>query len=212
MSKLVLLNGPAMCGKNIVVDAVKKEYVVKDRRCKDKLFELTQDLFCVTPDRFWEIYNDRSLKEKALPDFKLNAVEWLRLHEYLRPDSAFYYTGSPIEISIRYAMIYVSEIICKPAFGQDYFGVARAKDIGYCEFAIDDSCGFNDEIQPAIDKLGQDGILLIRIHGRGSFEGDSREYIRDGVVDNTVDVYNTGSEEEYVNTTVETIVKFYRGY
>lgn len=210
-SKLVLLNGPAMCGKNIVVDAIEKEYAITNRRCKDKLFKLTQDLFCVSEERFWEIYNDRSLKEKSLPDFKIQGDHFNRLMKIVNKIDL----SSPyqmVNISIREAMIYVSEVICKPAFGDDYFGVARAKSMGEGELAIDDSCGFSGELPPVIHKLGQENLLLIRIHGRGTFAGDSRNYIPDGVVTNTVDVYNTGTEEQYVETMVDTIVKFYRGY
>ena len=94
--------------------------------------------------------------------------------------------------------------MCKPTFGNQYFGAARAKTIKPNELAIDDSCGFADEIKPTLDKLGKDNVLLIRVRGRGSFDGDSRSYIPDGVVPQTIDVTNATTIDRYL-TAIHTI-------
>ena len=202
MSKILLLNGPRACGKNVAVDYIKQHIEVVDRRCKDKLFLLVQELFSVSEGRFWEIYNNRELKESPLPDFQLKPSSLLKLMQTIeldRPVTLHPGAKKPtFNISIREAMIYVSEVLCKPTFGDDYFGIARANSIQDGEFAIDDSCGFDDEIPPTLEKLGVENVLLIRIHGRGDFEGDSRDFIKDGVVPNTIDVYNEGGEEKYL--------------
>lgn len=208
MAKLILLNGPANCGKSIAVDYLKQFYVLTDRRCKDKLFKLTQELFCVDERMFWDIYNDRAKKELPNPNFKLSPIEAIKLFEYLYTDGSFRCVAEQVELSIREAMIYVSEIICKPAFGEDYFGKARVEDMLAGELAVDDSCGFVDELGPAIDHLGQDNILLIRIFGRGDFSGDSRGYIPEGVIDNTVDVFNIGKEKDYLKEVEEVVEDF----
>lgn len=203
MSKIILLNGPKECGKNSVLKHIKcalfdVDFV--DRRCKDKLYELTQELFCVSEQRFFEIYNDRALKEVPLTDFMLSTPQYAALRRYLDGvpftdlEESFF---ESVAISIREAMIYVSELVCKPAFGQDYFGKARALSIQDGEVAVDDSCGFDGELPPTVAKLGQENILLIRIRGRGSFEGDSRNFIRDGVIDNTHDIWNNTYEASY---------------
>jgi hypothetical protein len=106
-------------------------------------------------------------------------------------------------------MICVSECLMKPKFGTEYFGQARVNKIkrneGY-DFC-DSSTGFIDELYPLIDYLGQENILLFRIYRDGyTFEGDSRNYIPDGVITNTVDVYNNGTEQEYFDK-VEAIVR-----
>lgn len=209
MPKLILLNGPIGCGKTDVVNYLKEHYLLTDRRCKDKLFKLTKELFCVDSRTFWNIYNTRELKEVPHEAFKLTYTEAKKLYEHLGkcPPKLC----SWVNISIREAMIYVSEIICKPAFGKDYFGIARVKDMTLGELAIDDSCGFAEELPPAVEKLGQENIILIRIHGRGTFEGDSRSYIKDGVIDNTVDVYNTGSLGEYFKTILKIVEDFING-
>lgn len=208
MSKILLLNGPRECGKNIAVDHIKKLYDLKDRRCKDKLFKLVQEMFCVSEARFWEIYNNRELKERPLTDFKLSRHAVAALYDVVK-DEKLLVTYETNAVSIRNAMIYVSECICKPAFGNDYFGVARASSISDCELAIDDSCGFDEEIAPTLEKLGPDNVMLVRINGRGTFENDSRAFISDNVVPNTVDIFNEGDEDKYLDSIMDLATEFY---
>lgn len=198
MTKMLFLNGPIGCGKSELVKYLKQRGPWVDRRCKDKLFTLTQQLFCVSEERFWEVYDNRELKESPLPDFKLELTEYNRLCKITgKPKIVRYGLPKFIEISVREAMIYVSECVVKPAFGDDYFGIARAESLQDGEWAVEDSCGFILELEPTLEKLGQENCLLIRIHGRGTFAGDSRNYIPDEVVDNTVDVVNSGTEQEF---------------
>lgn len=201
-SKIILLNGPKACGKNVAVDYMAKSMILVDRRCKDHLFVCTSTLFKMTLEEFFVHYECRETKETPKDEFSISGKEFNRLAPIIGVRTGSADEDSTYALSVREALIYVSEIVCKTAFGRTYFGTARAEAIGsngYPEFAIDDSCGFDDEIQPTIDKLGMDNVMLIRIHGRGSFDGDSRNYISDGVVKNTVDVYNTGSEEAFLS-------------
>lgn len=87
--------------------------------------------------------------------------------------------------SPRQAYIFTSEGIIKPNFGQDFFGklmlrtLWRRYQAGYRLIAITDS-GFAPEAVPAIEAVGQENCLLLRIRGedRGkTFAGDSRSYI-----------------------------------
>lgn len=201
MSKLILLNGPIGCGKTAATDVIKDRFApIWPVHCKDHLHELTRSLFNVPYPTYWTIYEDRTLKEQPQPEFQLMLEEYNKLARLL---------GKPVRvsprkvmISIREAMIYVSEIVCKPAFGEDYFGRVRASSIdisGDDAIFIDDSAGFEEEVPPAIERLGQDNILLIRVRGRGTFDGDSRSYLPDGLCEHTVDVYNTASLDEFVN-------------
>lgn len=208
-AKVVLLNGPAGCGKGIVISALDDnlDYHVPIRSCKDHLITLTISFFRLHYAQFMEIYCDREMKEVPREEFAVTQEAYIELMRFLK--KPFDINGL-CKLSIREAMIYVSEFICKPTFGIDYFGVARAEAIEEGQKVIDDSCGFEEELPPLIERVGQENILLIRIKGRGSFEGDSRDYISDGVVDNTVDVENTGDEDEYLNRMVKIIDKFYK--
>jgi len=203
MSQLILMNGPLLCGKNIAVDHLKKSYDLTDRRCKDRLFQMMWQFFDTSEERFWELYNNRDLKEVPVLDYQVSTGAYYALSQ--RIDDLPDMDEVNCCLSCRNAMIYISEIVCKPTFGRTYFGQYRADKIQRDELAIDDSCGFAEELPPVIEKLGQDNILLIRVKGRGSFQGDSREYIPDGVIEHTVDIYNIYSEDVYLQDIKKTV-------
>lgn len=199
--KIILYNGPRLCGKNASMDYLSdKGYEFEVAECKGHLHKLTMGFFCVPEQRYWAIYNNRDLKEVPQPEFKVRFTgrELTQMQELLGE----WFTSYDVELSIREAMIYVSECIVKPRFGNDYFGRARMTQIrnSSSKLFVDSSTGFPDELNPLIHPmgLGQKNILLLRIHREGcTFEGDSRSYIPDGIIDNTVDVYNNGTELEY---------------
>jgi len=203
------------CGKSFAVKHLINTMGLQlaERKCKDKLHELTMSFFAVHEDRYWEIYENRALKEKALPEFSVNINSYNALMESLNPgdgDKKIHtWADNSVEmvnISIREAMIYVSECICKPTFGKGYFGEARIKSMSDNETAIDDSTGFQEELYPAIEQLGQENIILIRIHGRGEFaSNDSRNYIPDGVIENTIDIDNSVDSEQALQSFLETV-------
>lgn len=217
MRKMILFNAPAKSGKDVVIKYLQEEGIpLQYAECKDKLHDLVQEIFNVDFERYWEIYDDRSLKETPLEDFtlklrtsELDALEQLVgvvVCEWLCGDNKWLCT-----LSVREAMIYVSEVLIKPRFGEEYFGKSRMLRMltdGYGEgIYVDGSAAFVDELAPLIGELGQPNILLIRIHREGyTFEGDSRSYIPNGVIVNTVDVENNGTEQEYFDK-VEKIVR-----
>ena len=226
MSKIILFNSPKNVGKSKAIEYLRDKGVsLISAECKEPLHNLTMTLFGVKPERYWEIYNTRELKEVPLPEFTvkltLRETSWLENlvgdlpdHSLLQYDPK--YRGSIFKLSIREAMIYVSEVIVKSRFGEDWFGQARVRKMkgfdGYCPFPpifCDDSCAFVDELHPLIKYLGQENILLLRIHRDGfTFEGDSRDYIPDGVITNTVDVYNNGTEQEYFDKIYQEVTKW----
>jgi hypothetical protein len=106
-------------------------------------------------------YNDRSVKE--------------RKEELLE------------DMSRREAMIYVSEVITKPAFGKDVFGVAVASKIeDGVDYAISDG-GFEEELVPLINRVRAENILLVQLTRNGcDYSSDSRRY------------FNGRLEKEYV--------------
>jgi hypothetical protein len=178
-------------------------------------------LFGVSPERYWEIYNTRELKEVPLPEFRvvMSVDEGSELEQILGYSLKRVMSHNlKIALSIREAMIYISELIVKKRFNQDWFGKERVrrmdryKDVDgnwlpsnviFC----DDSCAFVDELSPLIDRIGQENILLLRIYRDGfTFEGDSRDYIPDGVITNTVDITNNGTEDEYKEKVYQTVV------
>lgn len=221
-TKVILFNGAKLCGKDTALEYLWEKGIPMVRReCKDHLHKLTMAFFNVKEERYWQIYNDRGLKEKPLIDFRLNLYEEeintcinlgmfvsmfdrdMIIFDELSDTSP---TETIINLSIREAMIYVSEIICKPRFGQEYFGRVRAQNLERGMINVDGSCGFVEELNPLIDAVGQENILLIRIHRDGyTFEGDSRGLIPDGVLDNTIDIYNNGTLQEFLDNVYEEV-------
>jgi hypothetical protein len=209
--KLILFNGAKGCGKNFAIDYLLSEcYELDYAECKNLLHELTMLFFRVPQVEYWNIYEDRSCKELPNPFFKLfiTIEQFNNLKEVLKGEFAagnnitYHPTEHRVELnlSVREAMIFTSECIAKPSFGKDYFGKARVDKILYGEndLYVDSSCGFVEELPPVIEALGQENILLLRIHREGcTFEGDSRTFIPDGVINNTIDIVNNGTAEEY---------------
>lgn len=241
--KILLLSGPAKCGKNSLLQEYLSQYeysrdtAVYDASCKVHLYKLVQDFFLVSEERFWEIYNDRELKEKPMPEFRITLmpVDYKALEKIvgsltIAGCNLVYSLNRPnepvhINLSIRSAMIYVSEIVIKPRMGLNYFGRARMLEISKtvkefsrkygandCIFYDDSSASFNgrsDELVGLVDYFGEDNILLINIQGRGKFGvGDSRNYHADGTVKHTVDLWNTGTEKEFLDKGCKIIQDF----
>ena len=224
MRKMVLFNAPAKVGKDVVIKYLQENGInLYYAECKTKLHKLVQEIFNVSFNRYWDIYNNRSLKEIPLDDFRVNfkskedrkvfsdllPIDWL--DEKRHPSILINGKIWKVNLSIREAMIYVSEVLIKPRFGEDYFGKSRMLSMKNEGVYVDGSAAFIDELNPLIDELGQENILLIRVYRDGyTFDGDSRGYIPDGIITNTVDVDNNGTEQEYFNK-VKLIVEEFIG-
>ena len=202
---LVILNGPSESGKDKALERIAREFdnVV---RCetKQRVHEMTYQFFDIDMDLYFELYNDRATKEEPSHFYTITSKAYKLFSKHF--DS---HNDARCRLSPREAMMYVTEIIVKPTLGDDYFGRYRAKMIEFGNLSVDASCGFASELPPSIARLGQENILLIRVRGRGEFNRhDSREMIPDGVIDRTVDIWNTGTEKNYLNEVVKTVRQF----
>lgn len=219
MSKIILFNAPKNVGKSKAIEYLNSKGInLISAECKEALHNLTMTLFGVSPERYWEIYNTRELKEIPLPEFSMTLpfgeLTWLEDCVGYIPDAQINFTGrgTSVKLSIRQAMIYVSEVVVKPRWGQDWFGKERVRKMKvptgkFSDIFTDDSCAFVEELEPLIEHLGQENILLIRIHRDGfTFDGDSRSYIPNGIIQNTVDINNDGTEIQFLEG-VEYIVR-----
>lgn len=233
--KMILLNAPKLSGKNHLLefymnyhsvewDALMRgesnEHLWFDASCKVHLYKLVQDFFLVSEDRFWDIYNDRELKEIPMPEFKvrLSTYEFFLLQEITKSILPNYgnemFGFVELELSIRNAMIYLSEVVIKPRLGMNYFSRSRMALIkqNWSQIYYDDSSscfdGDSSELDGLVEHFGEDNILLIRIKGRGTFDGDSRSYHPDGVVKNTVDLWNDKDEQSFLEAGSKIIEEF----
>ena len=161
MTKLFILNGPAGVGKDTIADIMVEIGVAKEKvSFKSPMFNVARGILSM--DEFgWfiENYNNRDEKEK---------------HQKILGGK-----------SIREFMIWISESVMKPVFGDDIFGKRLAQSLGDGCYICADG-GFASEIKPLIDAGVE--VTLIRLHRAGyTFDGDSRSYIH-GVCAREIDV------------------------
>lgn len=161
MAKVIILNGPAGCGKDTLAMAlVEMGFAKGTASFKNPMFNIA--LAALGPDAYREFldgYDDRARKEK--PEGFLNGL------------------------SRRQFMIAISEQFIKPVLGDDYFGRYLAENLpdGDEVFVVSDG-GFASEVAPIV-AAGHD-VRIVRLHRDGyTFEGDSRGYLYgvDGVKD-----------------------------
>ncbi len=211
-TKLIVFSGEQGCGKDTAIDHLLTVLPFKRAECKESLHTATMALFGVDEQTYWKIYSDRSRKSTPNTLFYITEQEAVRLREFL---GGLKYQGSTTRkgffpLTIREAIIYTSELVMKPMFGQDVFGLRRAQKLEKGGLYLDGSFGFVEELTPAIDKLGQENILGIRILGRSDGDIDSRVILPDGLLQNTVDIWN-GEDvtlEEYLRKVRKEVVEW----
>lgn len=207
--KCVLLSGPAGCGKGVLTEAIKRQLGGEVISCKTKLHDLVCEMFCLTPEFWFEVYEDREKKETRMEELSVSVRSYNKLAKVLGINKVTHkFPCDTVHLSPRQAMIFVSEVILKPTFGRDYLGRARAKLVEQSpsDLIIDDSCAAfksegrldTTEVDALVSLVGQDNVLLIRIYRNGNtYKGDSRLRMPTGVIDNTIDLSNDEDEESY---------------
>lgn len=98
----------------------------------------------------------------------------------------------------RNLLIALSEELLKPRYGDDFFGRIfwqHAKNSS-CSLIISSDCGFEAEVERVVSNAGAHNCRMVRLHRSGtSFDGDSRNYLRDGIC-RTWDIANDGTIHE----------------
>ena len=151
----IILNGPPGCGKDTFAAYLTgHRYPAVKASFKQPMFDIAFSMLGVYRyDEFMDLYNDREQKEK--PQVILGGK------------------------SPRQFMIWISEDVMKPVFGDHYFGRRMVEEIHemYRDLAVVISDGgFPEEIKPLV-KAGHE-VHICRLHRDGfTFAGDSRDYI-----------------------------------
>lgn len=158
---VILLNGPPGCGKDTISnglwgasDIVGKQF--KQMEVKYELFVQVIKYFSLDAHdqkEFYARYDNRAFKEEP----------WHILEN----------------MSPREAMIHVSERVCKPRYGNNYFGKAAASRLlshwrEGAKLAVFSDGGFREEVQE-LAKVAN--LFVVRLHGRGDWGNDSRSYL-----------------------------------
>lgn len=155
MAKIIILNGPASIGKDTIGNALAKDYNCIPTSFKRPMFEIAASILGARAfSKFITAYDDRDQKE--LP------------HDFLCGKTC------------REFMIWISETVVKPLFGNQQFGKLMSEHIQLCDEGFRFVCtdgGFPDEVIQLVED-GND-VTLVRLFMEGkTFAGDSRDYIR----------------------------------
>lgn len=156
MAKIIVLNAPPGAGKDTIGKMV--SFYSPGEQCrlisfKQPMFEIALAILGKEKyNRFILAYDDREQKEKP--------------HDFLNG------------MTCREFMIWISEDVIKPRFGNGYFGKRFAEEAERSDIpVICTDGGFPDEIIELI--RGGHEVKVCRLHRQGyTFQGDSRDYIR----------------------------------
>lgn len=157
---VIIFNGPPGAGKDEAC-LFFQNLGYKHLSFKEELFRETFRFFGVSKGWFMKGYEDRSIKEKPVPELRISGQM----------------------LSRRDAMIYVSEKYIKPKYGKDYFGKKLSEHVTQDGlFCVSDG-GFQEELTPIINKFGAESITLVQLTREGcDFSSDSRRYFNGNLV------------------------------
>tara|TARA_R110000803_G_scaffold13482_9_gene37922 strand:- start:7155 stop:7796 length:642 start_codon:yes stop_codon:yes gene_type:complete len=175
--KVVIMNCPPNAGKDTITASLCQVTGAAHAEFKDQLYKCTAALFNYPLEAFKELSTGRSTKELPCEDLGLPYENFCRLCDITGTE--YPESRGKIYLSPREALIYTSEILMKPNFGQDYFGKAAAKNVNKQFGSVFSDGGFNEELKPLIEEFGASNIFIVQFT-RGdnvSFEGDSRNWL-----------------------------------
>jgi hypothetical protein len=182
---IVIFNGPPGSGKDEAAGWFKRRGFAH-LSFKHYLFRETIAEFGVDTIWFMDGYNNRDIKET--PETELRGM------------------------SRREAMIHTSEDVIKPKYGKSYFGQKVASQVDIDEEYVISDGGFIEELEPLIEKIGVENIILVQLVREGcSYSTDSRRYFNGYVVEEIVNGYKSEFESNYLLNT-ELPIETYRIY
>ncbi|AFK66683.1 deoxynucleoside monophosphate kinase [Colwellia phage 9A] len=178
--KIFLLNSPPDSGKDYAAELLHEMYGTKHMEFKAPMHKIAMALTGLDSEAYYAIYNDRVLKENVHPLF--------------------------LGFSPRDLMIWISEDVCKPQFGEDFFGKPAATGVDVKNGTVFSDSGFPIEVNPLAEVHGAENIYVVRFNRNGShFGGDSRDYLQpedcpDGV--HFIDLKNDGDIKTFIRELV----------
>ncbi|AGH31988.1 deoxynucleoside monophosphate kinase [Vibrio phage PWH3a-P1] len=206
MLKIIVFNGPARSGKDCAAEhmcnIIEKGY---HKAFKDELFKICANTLGISIEEYQTDY-DRQTPDK---------VWWMKDLPSVFTSAAMLSPSEKNAFSQREFLIHMSENVIKPSFGKDAFGKAFVNSLPEEGVVFVSDSGFKEELQPVIDHVGAENVLVIRLTREGcSFDGDSRDYLTPEMFDGKVQFYqieNNGTEQEFLDN-VEECVNMWLAY
>lgn len=153
MNKVIILNAPPACGKDTIGQIIyNMNWGVRLLSFKQPMFDIARSMLGDGDfDSFMDLYNDRRYKEQPSP-----------------------LLGNK---SPRQFMIWLSEEVMKPVFGEEYFGRRMVENVKAVRSSSVITDGGFPEETIALIKAGIQ-VHVCRLHREGfTFGGDSRNYL-----------------------------------
>lgn len=206
MLKIVVFNGPARSGKDCAAeymcDITDNGY---HKAFKDELFKICANTLGISVEDYQTDY-DRQTPDK---------VWWMKDLVSISTSASMVSPREQNVFSQREFLIHMSENVIKPSFGKDAFGKAFVNSLPEEGIVFVSDSGFKEELQPVIDHVGTENVLVLRLTREGySFDGDSRDYLTPEMFDDKVKFYqidNNGTEQEFLDN-VEEYVNMWLAY
>lgn len=183
--KAILLNGPMGSGKDYAADILAESLGCYKHEFKSTIFNIALAITGLSRKDFFTLYNDRDIKENPNPKF---------------------FGMSPREM-----MIWISEDVCKPKFGEQYFGKPAAYGVDLEVGAVFPDSGFSEEVYPIAERIGADNVYVVRFtrNGEKFNEKDSRGFLQEkdcptGV--KFINLTNDGCINDFVNTISDWVI------
>lgn len=148
---IVILNAPPASGKDTIGGILADWHGWEALSFKKPMFDLAKSLLGEDKyAQFLELYNDRSTKDKP--------------------------TSLCGGLSPRDFFIHISEKMCKPLFGEQYFGERFLELVSDKVTTVVTDGGFPQEVRPMLDAGHK--VVIVRLFRNGyEFSNDSRRYL-----------------------------------
>lgn len=177
--KIILINGPPGAGKDFTGDILLEQ--LADYGCRSGKYKMTTPMdkaliafFGITEEEYASV---REGPDKELP-------------------SSYFFGATCRKLLQTFSEWWVKKLCGSDVFGQ--LACRHMKLMGVDVICITDS-GFNCEVEPIIAEFGVNNVIGLRMHRHNhSYEGDTREYLRDDLGIPVLDLTNTGVEEDLV--------------
>ena len=214
--KVIILNSPPNTGKDTIANAICRKTGSQHRQFKEKLYECTAMLFnWPYLAAFKCMAENRVLKETPSELLTVPSTEFHKITAITRSNRAFTIAEGctlsgdyNVPISPREALVYVSEIVIKPRFGDKYFGLAAADSTRDDEHGtIFSDGGFQSELSPVVDEVGEENVYIVQFPrgDKKDFLGDSRNWLQPYGNIHLLQTTNDGTIDEIVNEILEWI-------
>jgi hypothetical protein len=224
-TKIVVFNSPPRGGKGVAASHMTK--TINSQACflpashlefKDELFKIAANTLGISVEEFLEGYDETIGEYSKRTDwdnrycfqdyYDLCGGDYSKFESMWMKDIKMYKIGG-LHLSKREVLIHMSENVIKPSFGKDAFGKALVSQLPYVGVVFISDSGFPEELQPVINHVGADNVLVVRIQRQGcTFKGDSRNYLEPDMFEQDVkfiQILNNGTEEGFKHQVEEEV-------